>query len=76
MGKSWKKRAKKAVKKQIGLAKKALGYATGGQFGGKSESGDSYAPAPTTEYALKDVARSRAAGSGVFNYTDQEMKPK
>lgn len=74
MGKSFKKRAKKAIGKKIGMAKKALGYATGGQFGGKEEGGFE-APA-TQSYEMKDVARSRAAGSGTFNYTDQELRPK
>lgn len=30
--------------------------------------------AAADQYEMKDVARSRAAGSGVFNYTDQEMR--
>ena len=68
------KRLKKKVRKYIDKAKE---YASKdplvGQYINKPES-ESYSAAPQME--MKDVARSRAAGSGIFNYTDQEMRPK
>lgn len=72
MGKSLKKRYSKKGKSYVN---KALGYATGGMMGGDKDDDSSSAPA-AQQYEMKDVARSRAAGSGTFNYTDQELRPK
>ena len=65
----WKKKyrkAKESVKKVV--AKDPMM----GQFI-KPKDSDSKEPA-SDQYAMTDVARSRAAGSGMFNYTDQEMR--
>jgi len=67
----WRKkyrRAKESVKKVV--SKDPLM----GQFVKPKEKSESVSAG--TEYAMTDVARSRAAGSGVFNYTDQELRPK
>lgn len=70
---SWKKKyrkAKNSVRNAVAKVDPLVGA-----YVAKGQADDFEAPAiPQDQYAMKDVARSRAAGAGVFNYTDQEMK--
>lgn len=72
----WKKKyrkAKNSVRKAVGKVDPLVG-----SYVAKKEAGDLEMPSSvqTQQYEMKDVARARAAGSGVFNYTDQELRPK
>lgn len=76
LGKRIKKKYTKYKNKVVGALSKVDPLV--GMYQAKKDADDYEAPSSSSaqQYALKDVARSRAAGSGVFNYTDQEMKPK
>lgn len=73
LGKRLKKKYRKYKDKIVDVVAKVDPIVGAYQAKKESDSSDFSAPA-ADQYGLKDVARSRAAGSGVFNYTDQEMK--